>query len=289
MHISCLPLLRARAAVYIRSDFSLSITVPTLPNKITQTISPEGENNLRKLLTLRFIGTNYKGWQAQSGGPQTVQTAMNAALFAIFNQQINITGCSRTDSGVHALKYFAHINVPVEIENKRLILALNAHLPKDISVLNCIDVSDDFHARYSVKSKTYLYKFDIGQVADVFLKDRAFWVKGEVNLTKMQQAAQLFVGEHNFASCCKLKSCPDDSVRKVHNAAVCKCENIIEFRISANGFLHNMVRIIGGIVLDCGLGKLTVDEVREFLRSCKHKNIAQTLPAHGLYLENADF
>jgi len=244
---------------------------------------------MRKRLELRFIGTNYNGWQVQTNGPQTIQSVMNKALFAIFNQKTNITGCSRTDSGVHALQYFAHVNVPDEIDNYKLALALNAHLPGDVSVLNCEDVADDFHARYSTKSKTYLYKFDVGQAADVFLKGRAFWVKGNVNLQKMQEAAQVFVGKHDFASCCKLKSCPEDSMRTVYSAGINTCENYIEFRISANGFLHNMVRIIGGIVLDVGLGKLTVGDIRSLIKSAEHKNIAQTLPACGLYLEKVDY
>ena len=244
---------------------------------------------MKKLLTLRFVGTKYKGWQAQVGGPQTVQTVMNAALFAIFKTQIDITGCSRTDSGVHALKYFAHVKTPTKIDNERLVLALNAHLPEDISVIGCIDVSEDFHARYSVKSKTYLYKFDLSKTQDVFLKERAFWVKGKIDIEKMRQAAQVFVGKHDFAACCKAKSCPEDSVRVVHRVEVKRNESTVEFRINADGFLHNMVRIIGGIVLSCGLSKLSVLEVEKFLKAAKHESLAQTLPAHGLYLEEVEY
>ncbi|GHV13400.1 tRNA pseudouridine synthase A [Clostridia bacterium] len=250
----------------------------------------------RVLLTLRFIGTPYKGWQAQPGGG-TIQQAMCAAAETVFGSTVSVTGCSRTDAGVHALNYCCHIDVTASLPTDRIPHALNAALTQNgdcIAVTYAREVPHDFHARYSAVSKEYVYKLYNSAFPDPFLKERAYYIKSTLEVEKMREASEYFLGEKNFA-CFKASGsdiADDGAVRNITRIAIetnGDTPRIIDIYIAANGFLYNMARIIAGTLADVGKGKTDPGGVEKIIASGDRSLAGQTLPAYGLYLNKVDY
>ena len=244
---------------------------------------------MRKLLTISFIGTNYVGWQFQKNGI-SLQETVGDAFKKVYGQNIPITGCSRTDSGVHALKYYLHFDDIKGIENEKIVLALNNYLPEDIAAKTCTDVSDDFHARYSAKSKTYIYKIYTG-VRNPFLEQRAYRIKQKnVNLEKINAFAHNLLGQHDFSSFCAAGTDLQDKVRNLYKACAYKFDDdVIAFEFSADGFLYNMVRILSGTFLEVNSGKISADDADKIIEAKNRSLAGITLPAYGLYLKEVHY
>ena len=156
---------------------------------------------MRKLLTLNFIGTNYHGWQVQQNA-LTVQEVLQDAMQKLFCTRPDVCGCSRTDSGVHAKEYCCHFDAPINISNKGIVLGLNRYLPNDISVESCVDVPDDFHARYSVKSKTYEYNINTSDIRNAFSGPFVYQYGREVDIELAAAFCKEIVGKRDFSAFC---------------------------------------------------------------------------------------
>ena len=240
---------------------------------------------MKILLKLMYLGENYCGWQVQENG-KTVQGELCRAFREICGKDVKVTGCSRTDSGVHAKEYFctAETDGIFGIPCGKLPLAVNAHLDRDISVRSAKEVPKDFHARYDVKYKTYEYVIDNGVTHDPFLEKRSWHVPKKLSETVMDEAAKIFVGEKNFAAFMASGSKVTDTVRRITEASVRReGENVI-FRVTGNGFLYNMVRIMTGTLVEVSLGKKSVKDITSALDCGDRKKAGMTAPAEGLYL-----
>ena len=247
---------------------------------------------MKLFLTIGYLGTNYCGYQVQPGKP-TVQKALNEATKALFGFDCDVVGCSRTDSGVHAKAFCATIakkgeaGLPSEIDVAKVPLALSAHLPADIAVYAAKWVDNDFHARYDVKEKEYLYRILNRSVRDPFEEGRAYQVPVRItddDLARMNEAASYFVGTHDFSAFRAVGSKVTDPHRTVFSASVTREDDLISFRVAANGFLYHMVRIMAGTLLEVGAGKRTPEQVKALLEDPTSGIAGMTAPAEGLYL-----
>lgn len=237
----------------------------------------------RYLLKLSYIGTNFCGWQVQPNG-NTVQAELCNALKIILGKDVGVTGCSRTDSGVHANAFCCHFDFETNIPPKNLIEAINHNTSDDISVFDCIIVDDNFHTRYSCKAKNYIYRICNTKQPNPFENGRSLWYKYQLDIEKMNEAAKFFVGEYDFSAFCSSGSSVDSKIRNVTDCSVSKVGDIITVSITANGFLYNMVRIIVGTLLEVGQGKREINSIINAINSQKRENAGITAAPDGLYL-----
>lgn len=235
------------------------------------------------LLTLRFLGTNYHGWQVQENA-KSVQEQVQDAVEALFGTRDPITGCSRTDTGVHAEMYCCTLRTENPISCYRLIAGMNAKLPKDIAVSDCIEVPDTFHPRYDATAKQYRYRIWNGKARNPFWEDRAFYVHPALNAERMNRNAKDFLGTHDFTSFTNSKEEVNGNIRTVRRAEVFQEGESLVFLVEADGFLYNMVRIMAGTLLAIELGKREDGSIPEILEARDRKAAGQTAPACGLYL-----
>lgn len=250
---------------------------------------------MKYLLTLSFLGTAYCGWQVQKNAV-SVQQAFQDAVYAAFGQRGLVTGCSRTDAGVHARAFRCTLEAEpgksFTVPPQSFPAAVSAFLPKDISVLAAQEVPEDFHPRYSAVGKEYEYLIYPSFLRDPFLEGRAYRVSlspDRIDHEKMDRAAAAITGKHDFASFCASGSDAEDTVRTVYSCRVGTAERedggkLISIRVCGDGFLYNMVRIISGTLLDVGRGKLDEDAVGEIIEKRDRSAAGMTLPAEGLYL-----
>jgi len=236
-------------------------------------------------LKLAYRGSDFYGWQRQDPHP-TVQLALETALKKIFGKSFHVAGSGRTDRGVHALGQVASCRLPVQHSPQTLLRALNFHLPSGVRVLSVSKEKPKFHARFSAKGKTYLYRI----VNDPFLHPleigRAWHVPRPLDLKAVRQAARLFVGRHDFAS---FTSNPgyerESTVRRIRSLRLLrKPGSILEFTFDGDGFLYRMVRNLVGALVKVGHGRLTVAELKKILAARARSTAPPTAPAEGLYL-----
>ena len=235
-------------------------------------------------LTLMYDGTAYHGFQRQKNGI-TVQQCLEEAIYKITGETTAVTGCGRTDAGVHAIRYTANFKTTCRIPAEKMHFALNAHLNDDIRVLKAEDAADDFHARYSAVNKTYTYKILNRSVGDVFLSRYSWFYPGKLDVELMKKAAAFFVGKQDFAAFMAAGSPVNSTVREIMKLDVKKNDGIIEIDITADGFLYNMVRIIVGTLVYVGCGKISCESVPDIIASCDRVNAGITAPPEGLSLK----
>ena len=252
---------------------------------------------MKLLLKISFLGTNYNGYQVQPDKP-TVQRELNIASSRIFGHDCDIVGCSRTDSGVHANQFFACVSKKGEaslectIPMKSVPLAYNSVLPNDISVIDAQMVEDDFHPRYAVKYKEYIYKIWNAPIKNPFEVDRAYHIPqkySDETVAKMNEGASYFCGKHDFVSYMAQGSKIVDTNREVKYASVYKEGDFLIFKVAADGFLYNMVRIMTGTLLLIAQGKIEPCDVAKITESKNRKNAGATAPACGLYLNKVEY
>ena len=247
---------------------------------------------MKILLHISFLGTNYSGYQVQKDA-RTVQQTLCEAAERVFGVKCDITGCSRTDSGVHALEFCATVTeqkkktIETTIPIEKIPIVFSAVLPADISVNAAEWVDDDFHARYDVKYKEYVYKIYNAQVPDPFFADRSWHytrVIDDAAVSRMNEAAKAFVGTHDFCSYMASGSDIKDTERTVFDAEVRKEGDVITFRVSADGFLYNMVRIFTGTLIGVAEGKFDPLDIPKITAAKDRSAAGVTAPAKGLYL-----
>ncbi len=236
------------------------------------------------LLTIRFLGTAYHGWQIQQNAV-TVQEKLQAALKAVLGSQPDIKGCSRTDTGVHASRFCVSLKTESRIPCDKLPIALNVNLPMDIAVHSCREVPEDFHARYDAKGKRYIYKILNTPLRDPFYDGLALHCPRPIDEKVMNEACRHYIGTHDFASFCASGSSVEDTVRTVFDASVHREGDLVIFTVSADGFLYNMVRIMVGTLLAVNEGKLSPSDIPAIISSCDRNRAGITAPPHGLYLD----
>ena len=247
---------------------------------------------MKLFIKVRYLGTNYCGYQVQPNAP-SIQQKLNEAARTLFAYDCDIVGCSRTDSGVHANEFCATVaqkgteDLITSLPPERVPLAFSAHLPSDISVFEAKWVASDFHPRYDVIEKEYIYRIYNAPVRDPFWEGRAYHLPrflDDVALQKMNRAAAYLVGKQDFAAYMAQGSMVATTERTIKSAVVEKEGNLIVFRVSADGFLYNMVRILAGTLIDVGLGKIDPDEIPAITASRDRSRAGMTVPACGLYL-----
>ncbi len=235
------------------------------------------------LLTLQYDGTAYHGWQVQPNGI-TVQETLQNALERVMGQRPGVTGCSRTDTGVHALRFYCTVECPEHWCADKLQKALNAVLPEDIAVLSCRAVPPEFHPRYSAAGKRYQYQIWNGSVRSPFWKDHSLYVRAPLDIDRLNETAALFLGKHDFSAFCSSGSSVEDKCRTITHSVVERSGDLVTYTVEADGFLYNMVRILVGTLLDVHAGRLSVDDVRLALTTGERAYAGATAPARGLFL-----
>ncbi len=238
---------------------------------------------MRYLLTIRYLGTNYHGWQVQENA-LAVQPLIQDALVELFPHRPGVTGCSRTDSGVHANMYCCHFDSDLVYRPHGVICSANRNLPDDIAVKDCTVVDEAFHARYSVTSKEYEYVIYNGKYRDPMWQGRAYYYRFPLDVNKMNEGAQECVGTHDFSSFCAVNAKPGDKTRTVYEACVERRGDLVVFRVRADGFLYNMVRIMMGTLLRVSQGKIEPHEIPYIIQQKNRDLAGPTAPPEGLYL-----
>ena len=242
---------------------------------------------MKYLLKLSYCGTNYAGFQVQPNA-NTIQSELMHAAEKIFNTPCLISGCSRTDSGVHALEYYATAEVSeggAKIDCSKVPRALASVLPPDISVMSAWSVPDDFSVRKAVIGKEYVYTVWKENYRNPFLADRAWQYMRPLNTDIMNEAAKLLLGRNDFASFMASGSSITDTVRTVTRCEAVECgDGTVRIYVAADGFLYNMVRIIVGTLVYVSEGKIKANDIPDILTSKDRKKAGKTAPAGGLYL-----
>ncbi|MDE5654818.1 MAG: tRNA pseudouridine(38-40) synthase TruA [Clostridia bacterium] len=242
----------------------------------------------RYKLTVCYDGSDYYGFQRQNGLP-TVQQKLEEALSTRFQQPISVHPSGRTDAGVHAIAQVVHFDVDSEIKTSSFGYSINTLLPKDIAVTLCEKVSQDFHAQFGAKRKTYLYKICLCKIHSP-LKRKYFHICFyDLDIAKMQDACKYFVGEHDFRAFMLANDEKENTVRTIYNLSVEKFDDEIHIRVTGNGFLHNMVRIIAGTLVDVGRGRISPQDIEKIIASKRHVGTGKTLDSQGLYLESVEY
>ena len=234
-------------------------------------------------LFLKYEGTAYHGWQVQKT-ERTVGETLEQAASAVMGHPVKMTGCGRTDAGVHARVYVANFRTDARIPTDRIPYALNTHLPDDIAVTGAMEVPERFNAIGSCVKKEYTYLIYNSHIRDPFYVNRAWLYPKHLDEAVMQRAGQQFVGTHDFAAVRSVGTDVKSTVRTVYYYEVERQGNLISLRVCANGFLYNMARAMAGTVVYAAEGKFPPEEIGEILRRGDRTAAGPTVPPGGLYM-----
>ena len=246
---------------------------------------------MRYLMTISYDGSDFFGFQRQND-LVTIQGEIEKALHTILQEDITICASGRTDAGVHAIGQVAHFDTNKEIEDLgKFKYSLNSLLPKSIDILNVEKKDDDFHARYSSKKKTYIYKIYLSKTNEP-LKRKYFYICSyDLNVEKMNEAIKAIIGEHDFSAFCVENPQIKSNVRTIYDAHIDVLDGgkELDIYLEGNGFLHNMVRSIAGTLVDIGRGRFEVQDMAKILESKNHQKAGKTLDGCGLYLYSVNY
>jgi tRNA pseudouridine38-40 synthase len=245
-------------------------------------------------LTLQYDGTDFHGWQVQGAG-RTVQGELMRVLTLLEGSAVVVHGSGRTDAGVHAEGQVASFHLNREFTPDKLLGAINGNLPRDVRVIEAATVPDDFHARYSARGKTYVYRIFNAPVMSPFWSRYALHEARRLDIERMRKAAGLFVGEHDWTA---FSAAQSDTTTRVRTMTALEATELmdergrgrlIEIKASADGFLRYMVRSIAGTLLSIGRGEMNEDIITRAINSCDRSLAGATAPAHGLTLVSVDY
>ncbi len=237
----------------------------------------------RMLLTISYDGTDFHGWQVQPNGI-TVQETLQNSLEDMLGVRPDVTGCSRTDAGVHAKMFCCHFDCDGRVPTRAFVKGLNSLLPKSIAVLSCKEVDRDFHARYSSKGKTYVYKILNSCVPDPFIMRYVWQIGRGLDLDKINSFCREIIGTHDFSGFSSSGRSVTDTVRTVQNCSCVRDGDMLLFEITADGFLYNMVRIIVGTAVGVSDGKINISDINRIFNSGDRSLAGITAPPQGLFL-----
>ena len=247
---------------------------------------------MRYFCKIKYLGTAFHGFQVQPD-KRTVQGVLCAALTECLKCDVKVTGCSRTDRGVHANEFCITVDAKgATVPPEKLPVAVARFLPDDLSLYFAKKCPENFHVRYDVKEKEYLYRIINSPVYDPFEFGRAYFVArpiDEVAIAEMNKAANYFIGSHDFSSFMAEGSDVEDRVRRIKSLSVTKNDSLIEIRISADGFLYNMVRIIVGTLLDVAFNRKRASDIPNIISALDREQAGMTAPPEGLYLNSVTY
>ena len=244
---------------------------------------------MRYFIKLAYDGTAYHGWQAQKNAI-SIQKVLTDALAMMLREDVSLTGCGRTDTGVHAREYFAHMDSEKELSREqvgKLVFNLNSYLGKDIAVYDIFCVKADVHARFSAIQRTYRYYINLTK--DPFSVNRSYYHNGSFDTGMMNRGAELIMKYPDFTSFSKVDSDTKTKICKITAAHWERNGDLLVFTISANRFLRNMVRAIVGTLLDLGSGKMSLRELKLVIEAKNRSDAGDSVPACGLFLEKVEY
>ena len=243
----------------------------------------------RILLITAYDGTNYCGWQVQKNG-ETIEGVLNRELSRLFGAEIAVIGASRTDSGVHALGNVAVFDTEARMPADKVAYALNSRLPGDIRIQRSLEAPPDFHPRKTACVKTYEYRILNREFELPSERLNSYFFRRELDVERMKAACPYFLGEHDFKSFCSIHTQAETTVRTIYSLEVLEEElpdlggRRIRIRVTGNGFLYNMVRILAGTLIQVGLGAYAPEDMEPMLMACDRQAAGPTAPAQGLTL-----
>lgn len=239
-------------------------------------------------LTIEYDGTNYCGWQKQNN-EKTIQEEIEKAIYKAVGEVVEVIGSSRTDAGVHARGMVANFKTNATIPFDRFKYAINDKLPDDIAIIESEEVSEDFHARYDSKGKTYCYSIINRQQKPAIGRNYVYHFKWDLDIEKMREACKHFIGKHDFKAFRSLGSSVKTTERTIKELYIESEGEKINIFISADGFLYNMVRIMTGALIDVGHKKIAPEDIKTMLEEKDRTKAADTAPAKGLYLYKVSY
>lgn len=239
----------------------------------------------RYFIQLSYDGTPFHGWQIQPNA-KSIQESLNTVLSTIIRSEIYLVGCGRTDTGVHASKYFAHFN-SAEINTELISYKANCMLPKEIAIQKIFSVAADTHARFSATSRTYEYF--ITQVKDPFSVNRAYELHEKLDINAMNKACALMQNFKDFSSFSKSNTQTETNLCDLYYARWETTKTGLRFEVKANRFLRNMVRAIVGTCIEVGRGNLSVEDFAQVIEAKDRSKAGYSVPAHGLYLMDIEY
>ena len=239
-------------------------------------------------LTIAYDGTRFSGWQKQSNTDNTIQAILENALHTILGESVELIGASRTDAGVHSNGQAASFVTRKNLAPGAITGRLNEQLPSDIAVLRTERMPARFHARYNAKGKTYSYRIWNAVVRSPFHRKHSLWVPEPLDLDTMRTAADLLVGEHNFKAFSTGKT-NKSTVKKLDSLTIAREGDMVTLTFCGNGFLYNMVRILAGTLIECGLHTREPQTAADALTGMDRQLAGYTTPPNGLFLEEVHY
>ena len=242
-------------------------------------------------MTISYDGTRYNGWQRQKNVETTIQGKLEQILFRLSGKEISVDGSGRTDAGVHALGQVANFRLDTGLTEGELLSYFNQYLPDDIAVLSLKTASERFHSRLSATGKTYCYRIYTGNAKPVFDRKYMWQVDGSLDAERMKRAASFLLGQHDFRSFCGNKHMNKSTIRRIDSITIEELDGGRELRLTfkGSGFLQNMVRILTGTLVECGLGDREPEEIQEILEAKDRSRAGQTAPSMGLTLMEVNY
>ena len=234
-------------------------------------------------LDICYDGSRYRGWQRLSNNENTIQEKLERALSRILGEPIEVSGSGRTDAGTHAKGQVVSFRCTSEMPSEEILAQLRKYLPEDIGIYSCKNASPRFHARLNAKTKTYWYRVWNKTTPCVFERKFVYICPGEFDVEKMREAAQYFLGEHDFSAFCANKNMKKSTVRHIKSFNITETENELVFQVTGNGFLHHMVRIMVGTLLEVGRGERTPESI-DALFGAQRSDAGELIPSCGLCL-----
>ncbi|MDY3251340.1 MAG: tRNA pseudouridine(38-40) synthase TruA [Candidatus Choladocola sp.] len=238
-------------------------------------------------LIIQYDGTRYNGWQRQGNTTNTIQEKLEDILEHLYGEHVDLNGSGRTDAGVHALRQVANYRVPRMISRyscQEILYYFNSWLPLDIRVLSVEKAPERFHARLSATGKLYEYRIDCGEIANIFQRRYLYRVEEPLNLERMQEAAELLTGTHDFRSFCSNRHMKKSTVRTIHEISFGMQDGILSIFYHGDGFLYNMVRILTGTLIEIGMGDRLPSQIPSILEGLDRSLAGFTAPPQGLFL-----
>ncbi len=240
----------------------------------------------RYFVKLAYNGKPFNGWQIQPNDP-SVQAEVERVISTVLREDVGVVGCGRTDSGVHASEYYAHFETSASFDCETVQFKLNCMLPKEVAIFSIFPVSEKLHARFSAEARTYHYF--INQEKDAFRYDHSWYMHKPINVVRMNEACQFLFGKQDFTSFSKLHTQTRTNFCTITQAIWQKRGSELMFTITADRFLHNMVRAIVGTCLEVGRGKLTPNDFKQVIESKSRQKAGASVPGHGLYLAKIEY
>ena len=234
-------------------------------------------------ILIQYDGTRYKGWQIQNSTDMTIQGKLQAVLEQLMGCPIEVIGSGRTDAGVHAIGQVANFHIEDNFEKEEILAYLNRYLPMDIAVLSIEEVPERFHSRFSAIKKTYVYRIHTSTISDVFERKYKYTYTEKLDIARMKEAAAHLIGTHDFMAFCGNKKMKKSTVRTIKSFTVERMGEEIRFTVTGNGFLHNMVRILVGTLVEVGRGERTAESIPA-LFGAKREEAGFLAPGKGLCL-----